>query len=682
MRRSDQRNVCVPPTRLPGSALIIRLAFTLLLLVPAISYAGPQAPIGAVPTPSFNPPSRSGNGSENQDGTDQGGAGSGGSINKGGATGGATPVPPARTKTSSGNQNQGSENTSNPGQIRLQDTALGISVTGVFQRVLGRKPSQVELQNRVNQLMYGNRDTRVTMQQMERDLLASDEYYRISVNKLYWKYLGRDVSALAFASLLKTKPRPALLAVEQGLIYSKEYAERWVGAQYRSLLRRCPTEVEYEKLVNNLVKKAVSYDAVLADIRRSPEAARVTNLKTPELKTPCVRTPTPPTPIPLDQAFYLPAADFEKPQTFPTRMLQLDGTWRYYLVEYENELMSPKRWSLKGTEISQDFYDELSGYPGYLPSDDLAGTALELNGSATFPARIRHSDGPWYSYLIEYENKTPNEWHIRAEQISLVDYERYKKSQEDNLRREQEEEEKRQEDHWWRDFGMDFNPPRKRYVGKDTYEYYYPQWYEIPIVIKGKVVDYINTHFERPISKDEYEQFFKAREKVRAAFLNMRSDLKKLEEIEKQSTSLGDRILGCLVDFSGVSVDDLICRFNPTVDVTDEDLRSVIFELVEGRYMNLVQDFEDNPDKYSRPVPKRKGIFGLPRSKEKPDPLDPLKPLIKCVLEPVNTYTRYISDMSGLTDDEHRAFWHDSDNLSAAPAYRGRLFKNRACKKK
>jgi hypothetical protein len=201
MSRKERLNIRFALTRLPERALTLRLAFALLLVVPSISYAGPQAPQGARPTTSFNPPSLSGNGSGNQGGTSQGGASSGGSTNNGGTTGGATggatggvaPVPIETPTTSSGNQNQGSGNASNPGQVALADTALGISVTGLFQRVLGRKPSAIELQNRVKQLQ-NSRDTRLTMQQMEREFLASKEYYRIQVNTSYEKYLGRPIS--------------------------------------------------------------------------------------------------------------------------------------------------------------------------------------------------------------------------------------------------------------------------------------------------------------------------------------------------------------------------------------------------------------------------------------------------------------------------------------------------------
>ena len=280
MKRCDQRSVWCSFSRLPQSGLTLRLAFTLLLVVPSISYAGPQAPQGAVPTTSYNPPSLSGNGSGNQGGTGQGGAGAGGSTNNGGATGVATPVPKAKPTTLSGNQNQGSDNTSNPGQIRLEDTALGISVTDLFQRVLGRKPYAFELENRVKQLQ-NSRDTRVTMQQMEREFFASNEYYKIEVTKLYKKYLYRGISEDGLKKLFNAKPRPALAAVEQSLIYSEEYVERWVGAQFRELLGRCPYDTEYNKLVNRLLQKKVTFDAVRDGIRNSKEAAAFATRKVP-----------------------------------------------------------------------------------------------------------------------------------------------------------------------------------------------------------------------------------------------------------------------------------------------------------------------------------------------------------------------------------------------------------------
>jgi hypothetical protein len=291
MKRHDQPNLRCSLIRLPESALTLRLAFALLLVVPSIAYAGPQAPQGARPPTSFNPPSLSGNGSGNQGGAGQGGTSSGGSANNGGAssggtantggtTSGAPALPPAAPTTSSGNQNQIPPSVPSPEQIELKDTALGVSVRNLFQRVFGREPSLTELEYRVWQLQ-NSRNTHVTMQQIEADYLNSREYYQKSVNQLYKKYLDRHISPEGFDKLFKAKPRPSLDAVEQSLIYSEEYVERWLNAQFRELLRRCPYDSEYNKLVERLVQKKVSFDTVRNGIRKSKEAAEVNTSRKP-----------------------------------------------------------------------------------------------------------------------------------------------------------------------------------------------------------------------------------------------------------------------------------------------------------------------------------------------------------------------------------------------------------------
>ena len=231
--------------------------FTLLLLVPSTSYAGPQAPQGAVPTipaTSFKP--------------------SGKPVESPSLPGNSKPP-----KVIDG---------SVPSLIRLKDTALGKSVVELYLKVLEGPPSDRELQDAVDQLSR-SRKSWVTMQQIEANLRASNEFYLLSLEKLYEKHLEREKNLDSWYDLVVAKRRPSLAAVEQSILSSEEYAEKWLGAQYREWLHRCPTEAEYQKLVAALFRKKVSFDAVLDGIRKSPEAADVVKLKKPALTTPCYR---------------------------------------------------------------------------------------------------------------------------------------------------------------------------------------------------------------------------------------------------------------------------------------------------------------------------------------------------------------------------------------------------------
>ena len=125
--------------------------FTLLLLVPSTSYAGPQAPQGAVPTipaTSFKP--------------------SGKPVESPSLPGNSKPP-----KVIDG---------SVPSLIRLKDTALGKSVVELYLKVLEGPPSDRELQDAVDQLSR-SRKSWVTMQQIEANLRASNEFYLLSLEK-------------------------------------------------------------------------------------------------------------------------------------------------------------------------------------------------------------------------------------------------------------------------------------------------------------------------------------------------------------------------------------------------------------------------------------------------------------------------------------------------------------------
>ena len=258
--------------------------FTLLLLVPSISYAGPQAPQGAVPTipaTSFKP--------------------SGKPVESPSLPGNSKPpkvidgsVPslirkPVESPSLPGNSKPPKViDGSVPSLIRLKDTALGKSVVELYLKVLEGPPSDRELQDAVDQLSR-SRKSWVTMQQIEANLRASNEFYLLSLEKLYEKHLERQKNPDSWYDLVVAKRRPSLAAVEQSILSSEEYAEKWLGAQYREWLHRCPTEAEYQKLVAALFRKKVSFDAVLDGIRKSPEAADVVKLKKPAHTTPCYR---------------------------------------------------------------------------------------------------------------------------------------------------------------------------------------------------------------------------------------------------------------------------------------------------------------------------------------------------------------------------------------------------------
>lgn len=668
MRRREQRNVWVAFIRLPERALILRLAFTLVLLVPSISYAGPQAPQGAVPTSSFNPPSPSGNGSGNQGGTGQGGTTSRGTTQNGGTTGGSTPLPTAKPTMSSGNQKKVTDG-SVPGVIRLQDTALGLSVVGLYEKVLEGPPSDVELHSAVDQLLHST-DTRVTMAQIEAHLRASDEYYLLSANRLYRTYLGRDMTKDAWNKIYKAQPRPTLEAVKQSIIYSREYAERWVGAQYRALLRRCPTEADYARLVAPLVGKEVSFDVVLDGIRKSPEAARVSELKKPALTTPCHRYKgTSVEELLSDEAEVSRTfSKFVGPLDLPDVTLKISssGERRYYYLDwtYEDDGIGPNSggYRIGARYIGSHDYGKgwYETYKSRIEKDrqnrrtDSLETEADKEwwmalGRSTDFRNYRNQKNRFEEYFIKEDGQPKLERHTDVEGPKIKEGRR------------------------------NFPEPDKRVAhirGKNgerkLVEYY------VAYQDRGQVED-LSTKTgkrevfrdwkEKPISEEEYNEYYQAKRKLSAWVIVTKAVPEKYDDYVKRVKALDERIGQCLADYSGFTLDELACFGSEagSLPVSEQE------KAFENMFGEMIAQFQADLGS-----PKLKGLLRKRKARQTRS-----ESFLDCLLEPLESFKAYLMESCGLTEDEFNALGTRMvvEDL-AAPATRRRFFQNRTCKKR
>ena len=286
--------------------------FTLLLLVPSTSYAGPQAPCtrqcigkscgndgcagscGTCPAgKACNPSGQCASSCTPQCiGKSCGNDGCGGSCGtcpagKACSAAGQCASPTTNLPNQSDNSKPpkvtvGSDG-SVPSLIRLKDTEIGKSIIKDYEEVLEGLPSDKELQDAVEQHLRSE-----THDNLRGRLRASDEYYKLSVEKLYQELLGRKKDESSWHKLLTAKPRPTLTAVEKSLISSKEYIERWLGEQFRTKLGRCPTEAAYQRFVDALLSKQVSFGTVENGIQNSSERVKGSNSR-PKLETRCQR---------------------------------------------------------------------------------------------------------------------------------------------------------------------------------------------------------------------------------------------------------------------------------------------------------------------------------------------------------------------------------------------------------
>lgn len=255
------------------SVFLIRLVLAVSLLLPSFVYADPPA---AAPTASFNAPSFSGGGQGNQGTTGQSGSSSSGSGAANGQTGSNSTGGSTRQNSSSPVTNPEDSSATQPTNSfvapnteDLQNDPRGIQVINLFKEVLSREPNSRELADRVGDLVTN----RTTLDAMRREFLASDERYKIQINSLYRKYLGRPIDRPAWESLVQRRPHPSLDAVKGGLERSDEYKKRQIVDLYIKHLDRAPDPKALQALLEANAGRPLDVLQLENDLRFSTEYA-------------------------------------------------------------------------------------------------------------------------------------------------------------------------------------------------------------------------------------------------------------------------------------------------------------------------------------------------------------------------------------------------------------------------
>lgn len=257
-----------PGGLLRSSVAAIRLILALSILIPSPSHADP--PSNAALAPSLSGTNQGNQGATGQNGSTSSGSGTTSGQNATNSSGGSKGQGSASsTGASDSSTNPPTDSFVAPNTDDLENDPRGKQVIALFKEVLARKPNSRELSDRVGDLVTN----RTTLAAMRSELLASDERYKLQVNSLYSKYLGRPIDQPSWDGLVKANPRPTMDALKSALERSDEYKKRQIIDLYIKHLDRAPDSKALQALLQANAGQPLNTLQLENDLRFSTEYA-------------------------------------------------------------------------------------------------------------------------------------------------------------------------------------------------------------------------------------------------------------------------------------------------------------------------------------------------------------------------------------------------------------------------